>query len=70
MNTKSLILRLAGEHSLTIAEYERLVSESGGDDDALLAELAVEARKKIYGNSVYVRGLIEISNICKNITSG
>lgn len=33
---------------------------------ALLAERAVNIRKKIYGSSVYVRGLIEISSICKN----
>ena len=30
------------------------------------AEKAVKARKSIYGNKVFVRGLIEISNICKN----
>lgn len=31
-----------------------------------LAQKAVEIRQKIYGKAVYVRGLIEISNICKN----
>ena len=32
----------------------------------MLAALAVEQRRKIYGNKVYIRGLIEVSNICKN----
>jgi len=33
---------------------------------ALLQKKAEETRKTVYGNKVYVRGLIEISNICKN----
>ena len=32
----------------------------------MLAERAVAVRKRIYGNAVFTRGLIEISNICKN----
>ena len=32
----------------------------------MLAERAVAVRKQIYGNAVFTRGLIEISNICKN----
>ena len=32
----------------------------------LLAELAVRVRKEHYSNKVYIRGLIEISNCCKN----
>lgn len=31
-----------------------------------LAEEAVQVRQEIYGKAVYVRGLIEVSNICKN----
>lgn len=33
---------------------------------ATLAQKAVAVRKKIYGNDIYIRGLIEIGNICKN----
>lgn len=33
---------------------------------ALLQRRAEETRRGVYGNKVYVRGLIEISNICKN----
>jgi len=36
------------------------------DSMAALQRRAEDVRRKIYGNKVYVRGLIEISNICKN----
>lgn len=32
----------------------------------MAAEYATAVRKKYYGNTVYIRGLIEISNICQN----
>lgn len=63
---KELISRLAKDHSLTLEEYELLISERTDEAAEELRRLAVETRKKHYGNSVYIRGLIEISNICKN----
>ncbi len=36
------------------------------EETEYLREKAVKARKKVYGNSVFIRGLIEISNVCKN----
>ena len=36
------------------------------DDNAYLFERALERRRQYYGNAVYIRGLIEFSNICKN----
>ena len=62
----SLIEKLATEHSLSLEEYEYLISERDEESAALLRELAVKARREHYSNSVYIRGLIEISNICKN----
>ncbi len=62
----SLIEKLADERSLSLAEYEYLIENRCKEAAELLADKAVTARKKIYGNSVFVRGLIEISNICKN----
>ncbi len=38
----------------------------GGAIDGALGEAARAVTERIYGKSVYVRGLIEISNICKN----
>lgn len=62
----TLIERLSETHSLSLPEYEELVRERDPEAAALLAERAVRVRREIYGNAVYVRGLIEISNICKN----
>ena len=61
-----LINKLATEHSLTLAEYKLLVESYNEENARVLAELAVAERKKYYSNTVYIRGLIEISNICKN----
>lgn len=61
-----LARKLCDEHSLSLAEYEELISGCSPGVKEYLREKAVEIRKEIYGNSVYVRGLIEISNICKN----
>ena len=65
-NIKDLINKLASEHSLEPEDYLKLIQDASPEDDLYLAELAVKARYKIYKNFVYVRGLIEISNICKN----
>lgn len=61
-----LIDKLCAGHSLTLEEYEYLISNRPREAAALLAGRADTLRRSIYGNAVYVRGLIEISNICKN----
>ena len=66
VDVSSIITKLSETHSLSVEEYEALISNHTDEDTRLLRNLAVEARRKIYGNTVYVRGLIEISNICRN----
>lgn len=61
-----LINKLATEHSLTLEEYKDLIENYNEENAALLASLAVAERRKHYSNTVFIRGLIEISNICKN----
>ena len=61
-----LINRLEKKRSLSVEEYEYLIDNRNEEYAKILAEKAVEARKRVYGNDVYIRGLIEISNICKN----
>lgn len=61
-----LIDKLAKSHSLELEEYEYLIANRTEEAAKCLAEKAVQIRKEIYGNSIYIRGLIEISNICKN----
>ena len=68
MNEKllSIIETLTEKHSLSLSDYEYLIENRCAEAADLLAERAVSVRKAIYGNAVFVRGLIEISNICKN----
>ena len=61
-----LIDRLAVGERLSHGELVTLIDERTPDTTAYLAEKAVAVRKAIYGNTVYIRGLIEVSNICKN----
>ncbi len=63
---KALADRLIREHRLEKEEYVRLIDERDSELAEYLAEAAVAVRREIYGNKVFVRGLVEISNICKN----
>ena len=61
-----LIDRLAVGERLSHGELVSLIDERTPEATAYLAEKAVAVRKAMYGNAVYIRGLIEVSNICKN----
>lgn len=63
---RSIAERLAEGRPLTEQEYQTLIEQREGELTAFLREQAVSRRRAIYGNAVFVRGLIEISNICKN----
>ncbi len=58
--------KLIKNHSLTLDEYEQLVSGYSKGLAEYLRANAEKVRKDVYSNQVFVRGLIEISNICKN----
>ena len=62
----SLIEKLEKEHSLTLGEYQFLIDNRTPEIAQVLAEKADKIRREIYGNAVFIRGLIEVSNICKN----
>lgn len=64
--SEQLVQRLASNRSLALEEYEYLVANADAQARQLAAELAVAVRKKVYGNTVFMRGLIEFSNYCKN----
>lgn len=63
---KDLIDKLSLVHALEQEEYLFLITHQTDELAAYAAEQAVALRKKYYGNDVYIRGLIEISNICQN----
>lgn len=61
-----MIEKLIKEHALTLEEYEYLIENRTKEAAEQLAQEAAKLRRGIYGDSVFIRGLIEISNICKN----
>lgn len=61
-----LIDKLEEGHTLSCDEYELLLNNRTSELFEYTAKKAVQARTKVYGNKVYIRGLIEVSNICKN----
>ncbi len=63
---KNLIDKLYINHSLSMDEYELLIKGFSNELMGYAAERAVSLRENVYGNDVYIRGLIEISNFCKN----
>ncbi|NMD38583.1 MAG: [FeFe] hydrogenase H-cluster radical SAM maturase HydE [Christensenellaceae bacterium] len=63
---QAIISKLESTHKLSLEEYEALINAYTPELADILAEKAIIARSKIYGNNIYIRGLIEISNICKN----
>lgn len=61
-----IIERLEKEQQIDLQGLEILIATQ---DEAAVGELAKRARetaKSIYGNKVYIRGLIEFTNYCKN----
>lgn len=66
MGMMDLIEKLARDHSLSLEEYRYLIDHREAESAKFLAELAVAESRRVYENGVYIRGLIEITNICKN----
>ncbi len=64
MNSTDLVERLARDHDLPDGELLALIGRA--DADEALFAAADEARRAVYGDKVYLRGLIEFTNICKN----
>lgn len=64
---KELFNKLYQDRQLTEAEYKELLELHTDKEIAEYGfELARKRQKETFGNEVYTRGLIEISNYCKN----
>ncbi|MBO5361268.1 MAG: [FeFe] hydrogenase H-cluster radical SAM maturase HydE [Clostridia bacterium] len=68
MNDKLIQLtkKLIKNRTLTEEEYAYIVAHRSNESATLLRQAADNVRREYYGTDVYIRGLIEISNICKN----
>ncbi len=62
----SLAEKLTRDHALSIGEYEQLVAGYTPEVAGFLARNADRTRREVYGNEIFVRGLIELTNYCKN----
>lgn len=62
----ALVDKLCQCHALSLDEYERLIDARTPELAELLAQRACKVREPFYGKRVFTRGLIEISNVCKN----
>ncbi len=63
---KQLIDKLYETSALTPAEYKELIEHRNPELSEYLFEKARAVRIKNYGHDVYIRGLIEFSNYCRN----
>ena len=65
-SSAALAEKLISHRHLEPHEYRQLIDERDEEIIERLAREAVRIRKEIYGNAVFIRGLIEVSNICRN----
>ena len=63
---RSLADRLASERNLTDEEFLALLACDDAGLNDYLAQKARAVRERFYGKDVYLRGLIEFTNVCKN----
>ena len=61
-----MIDRLEENRILTGEEFIRLIDGRNHETESYLYAKARETARKIFGNQIYTRGLIEITNYCKN----
>ncbi len=57
---------LADEHHLSLEQWEELIQGQNEELMEYAAKRANAIREEIYGRAIYVRGLIEFTNHCKN----
>lgn len=62
----ALARRIAAGEALTDGELLTLLEQRTAESAEILRTAAVETARKTFGNRVYLRGLIEFTNYCKN----
>ena len=62
----ALIDKLRQERILSADELVELMSSRDEQSDSYLFAQAVQVRQQLYGQDVYIRGLIEFTNYCRN----
>ncbi len=65
MTNKQLINKLASQNILEKEQFVQLLSSYSAEDMSFAQELARQTALKHFDNKIYIRGLIEFTNICK-----
>ena len=63
---KALIDRLEAEHTLKKEEWVALFDGYNDETREYAAKKARETAQSVFGNKIYIRGIVEFSNVCKN----
>lgn len=63
---KEAVQSIAEQQDITLEELRLLLTTKDEEGILFLQESAKEAAQQIYGNEVFIRGLIEFTNYCKN----
>lgn len=63
---KMLIDKLYCERTLSKEELLSLIQMTDEDDFSLICQKANQRKEEVFGKSIYIRGLIEFTNFCKN----
>ena len=66
LKAKQLLDKLNETHSLLVEEYEYLLTHRDKELMEAAAAYAVAYQKEFYGNRVFIRGLVEFTNVCRN----
>lgn len=61
-----LVDKLERKHSLSLSEYKLLIESENEALRIYVSNKAKTVATSIYGNLIYVRGLIEVGNYCRN----
>ncbi len=66
MTVSTIIEKLKTQHTAAREELVFLLNEITDSDREALRRAAQETAQGVFGNKIYIRGLIEISSVCKN----
>ena len=66
MRLQSTISRLCEHHELPADDYQALLTTDDAESMAFLHNEAQRVTENVFGRNVYIRGLLEISNHCRN----
>ena len=66
MNTLNIIEKLKTENTASREELIFLIKNISDSEREELRRAAQELTLKIFGSKIYIRGLVELSSLCKN----